>query len=112
MPEAAEYEQFGSYRLTHLLGKGGMASVYRALRSGPMGFSKEVAIKRLHDALANDEKILKALINEARLGGQLKHPNIVEVYVSRIRTTIDTAFDRSAIETIRGVGYRLAADGG
>ena len=39
-------------------------------------------------------------------------PNIVEVYVSRIRTTIDTAFDRSAIETIRGVGYRLAADGG
>ena len=80
MSEAAEYEQFGSYRLTHLLGKGGMASVYRALRSGPMGFSKEVAIKRLHDALANDEKILKALINEARLGGQLKHPNIVEVY--------------------------------
>ena len=39
-------------------------------------------------------------------------PNIVEVYVSRIRTAIDTAFDRSAIETIRGVGYRLAADGG
>ena len=39
-------------------------------------------------------------------------PNIVEVYVSRIRTTIDTAFDRSAIETIRGVGYRLPADGG
>ena len=39
-------------------------------------------------------------------------PNIVEVYVSRIRTAIDTAFDRSAIETIRGVGYRLAANGG
>ena len=39
-------------------------------------------------------------------------PNIVEVYVSRIRTAVDTAFDRSAIETIRGVGYRLAADGG
>ncbi len=80
MTGAAEYEQFGNYRLTHLLGKGGMASVYRALRSGPMGFAKEVAIKRLHDALTEDEKILKALINEARLGGQLKHPNIVEVY--------------------------------
>ena len=39
-------------------------------------------------------------------------PNIVEVYVSRIRTAVDTAFDRSAIETVRGVGYRLAADGG
>jgi len=39
-------------------------------------------------------------------------PNIVEVYVSRIRTAVDTAFGRSAIETVRGVGYRLAADGG
>jgi len=39
-------------------------------------------------------------------------PNIVEVYVSRIRGAVDTAFGRSAIETVRGVGYRLAADGG
>lgn len=39
-------------------------------------------------------------------------PNIVEVYVSRLRSAIDTAFDRRAIETVRGVGYRLAADGG
>ncbi len=80
MSDGSDYELFGTYRLTHLLGKGGMASVYRALRSGPMGFAKEVAIKRLHEALAEDEKILKALINEARLGGQLKHPNIVEIY--------------------------------
>jgi len=39
-------------------------------------------------------------------------PNIVEVYVSRIRSAIDTPFDRHAIETIRGVGYRLAESGG
>ena len=39
-------------------------------------------------------------------------PNIVEVYGSRIRGAVDTAFDRSAIETVRGIGYRLAADGG
>ena len=54
--------------------------MYRALRRGPMGFSKQVAVKRLHPALTEDESILKALINEARLGGQLKHPNIVEIY--------------------------------
>ncbi len=73
-------EVFGSYRLTHLLGKGGMASVYRAVRSGPMGFAKQVAIKRLHPSLTRDSNILKALVNEARIGGQLKHPNIVEIY--------------------------------
>ena len=39
-------------------------------------------------------------------------PNIVEVYVSRIRQAIDTAFDRRAIETVRGVGYRFSATGG
>ena len=39
-------------------------------------------------------------------------PNIVEVYVGRIRRAIDTPFGRQAIETVRGAGYRLDPDGG
>jgi len=39
-------------------------------------------------------------------------PNIVEVYVRRLRMRIDEPFARHAIETLRGAGYRLAADGG
>jgi DNA-binding response OmpR family regulator len=39
-------------------------------------------------------------------------PNIVEVYIRRLRTRIDEPFGRHAIQTIRGAGYRLAADGG
>ncbi len=39
-------------------------------------------------------------------------PNIVEVYIRRLRTRIDEPFERHAIETIRGAGYRLASDGG
>ncbi len=39
-------------------------------------------------------------------------PNIVEVYIRRLRTRIDEPFDRGAIETVRGAGYRLRADGG
>jgi DNA-binding response OmpR family regulator len=39
-------------------------------------------------------------------------PNIVEVYIRRLRTRIDEPFGRHAIETLRGAGYRLAADGG
>jgi two-component system, OmpR family, response regulator len=39
-------------------------------------------------------------------------PNIVEVYVRRLRNKVDRPFGRAAIRTIRGAGYRLAADGG
>jgi DNA-binding response OmpR family regulator len=39
-------------------------------------------------------------------------PNIVEVYVGRLRRKIDEPFGRRAIETLRGAGYRLADDGG
>jgi DNA-binding response OmpR family regulator len=39
-------------------------------------------------------------------------PNIVEVYIRRLRTRIDEPFARHAIETIRGAGYRLDTDGG
>ena len=39
-------------------------------------------------------------------------PNIVEVYVGHLRAKLDRPFGRHAIETIRGAGYRLLADGG
>ncbi|MEP9415545.1 MULTISPECIES: response regulator transcription factor [unclassified Gordonia (in: high G+C Gram-positive bacteria)] len=38
--------------------------------------------------------------------------NVVEVYISYLRRRIDTPFGCKAIQTVRGVGYRLAADGG
>jgi two-component system OmpR family response regulator len=34
-------------------------------------------------------------------------PNIVEVYVARLRRKIDRPFGRDSIETVRGAGYRL-----
>ncbi|MGH3384083.1 MAG: response regulator transcription factor [Nocardioidaceae bacterium] len=39
-------------------------------------------------------------------------PNIVEVYVRHLRNKLDRPFDREAIETLRGAGYRLASHGG
>jgi DNA-binding response OmpR family regulator len=38
--------------------------------------------------------------------------NVVEVYVGYLRRKIDAPFGRSALQTVRGAGYRLAADGG
>ncbi|MGH2737027.1 MAG: winged helix-turn-helix domain-containing protein, partial [Actinomycetota bacterium] len=38
-------------------------------------------------------------------------PNIVEVYIGHLRNKLDRPFDRKSIHTLRGAGYRLAADG-
>jgi DNA-binding response OmpR family regulator len=39
-------------------------------------------------------------------------PNVVEVYIGYLRRKIDSPFDRRAVQTVRGAGYRLAGDGG
>jgi two-component system OmpR family response regulator len=36
-------------------------------------------------------------------------PNIVEVYIRHLRRKVDVPFDRTSIETVRGVGYRIVA---
>ena len=38
--------------------------------------------------------------------------NSLEVYVGYLRRKIDTPFGRTALQTVRGAGYRLAGDGG
>jgi two-component system OmpR family response regulator len=38
--------------------------------------------------------------------------NVIDVYVRYLREKIDRPFGRHAIETVRGVGYRLRQDGG
>ena len=39
-------------------------------------------------------------------------PNIVEVYIRRLRRKLDEPYQRRSIETVRGAGYRLVADDG
>ena len=73
--------RFGPYILVSVVGEGGMARVYRAVREGPMGFRKELAVKRIKtDFTREDETLVQSLVREARLGGQLRHPNVVDTY--------------------------------
>jgi DNA-binding response OmpR family regulator len=38
-------------------------------------------------------------------------PNVVEVYLRRLRRKLDEPFGRRSLETVRGAGYRVVADG-
>ncbi len=71
---------FGKYEIVRVLGSGGFGVVYEARLPGPMGFAKKVAIKRLRAHVMDlDSAQLRAMVNEARIGGLLHHPNIVDV---------------------------------
>ena len=64
----------------------------------------EFLVRRAGQVLSKDE--ILAGVWEYDFDGD---PNIVEVYVGRLRRKVDEPFGRHSIETVRGAGYRLAA---
>ncbi|HEX6765024.1 MAG TPA: serine/threonine-protein kinase [Polyangiaceae bacterium] len=67
----------GRYELVEILGRGGMAVVWRATQRGAVGFARPVALKRMVPALSRSPEALSLFAEEARVGAQLRHPNIV-----------------------------------
>jgi serine/threonine-protein kinase len=74
-----EKDVMGKYFLHERVGVGGMAEVFRATYSPEGGFEKQVAIKRVLPAYADNEEFLALFRREAELGSLLNHPNIVQV---------------------------------
>lgn len=69
--------QLGPYEITAPLGAGGMGEVYRARDSK---LNRDVALKVLPAALANDAERMARFRREAQLLASLNHPNIAAVY--------------------------------
>jgi serine/threonine-protein kinase len=72
--DVAGQEWFGEYRLLGPLGRGGMASVYRAERRAEI-----VALKRPLSNLLVDPELTERFSREAEIGRSLNHPNIVRI---------------------------------
>jgi eukaryotic-like serine/threonine-protein kinase len=71
---------FGKFYLLQRLAVGGMAEIFRARVPGAGGFEKELVVKRILPARAQDQGFIKMLVNEAKLTVQLTHSNIAQVY--------------------------------
>ncbi len=79
-PRELESTQPGPYRLCFQIASGGMASVYLAIKRGPSGFSKRVALKRVHPHLTEEgEDFVEMFLDEARIASAIHHPNVCAV---------------------------------
>src|SRR5579883_727137 len=67
----------GEYELREVLGRGGMAMVYRAWSRS---LETDVAVKVLAPRLASDRGFRDRFHDEARSLAQLHHPNLIEVH--------------------------------
>jgi eukaryotic-like serine/threonine-protein kinase len=97
--------QVGRYRIHERIGRGGMATVYRATDPS---IGRELAIKFLHATLCEDEECRSRFLREARAAGGLSHPNIVIVHdVGEIEGR-----PYMAMELLRGVSLAAELQGG
>ena len=71
--------RFGNYLLVDRIAAGGMAEVFNARVVGIRGFSKTVALKRIHAHLLERKRFLRMFTDEAKIASQLNHPNIVNI---------------------------------
>ena len=69
--------RLGSYEILGPLGAGGMGEVYRAR---DLKLNREVALKVLRDAVANDPILLARLSREGQVLASLNHPNIAMIH--------------------------------
>jgi serine/threonine protein kinase len=70
-------QTLGTYKINQELGRGGFATVYRALQAA---LNRDVAIKVLHPEFIRDERALRRFKREAVAVARLTHSNIVAVY--------------------------------
>lgn len=85
---------------------------HRVLRFGtdvdltPREFNLLAYLMEQRGAVVTKAQILDAVWGTSHEGD----PNVVEVYVGYLRKKLDAPFDANSIQTVRGVGYRIAVD--
>jgi serine/threonine-protein kinase len=72
-------QSFGNYRVTGLIGEGGMGVVYAAEHPA---IGRRAAVKILRSGLTDNPDIMRRFFNEARAANAIRHPGIVEVFDS------------------------------
>lgn len=92
--------RMGRYETLRKIASGGMATVYVGRAMGPAGFERLVAVKVMHEHIAEDPEFSAMFLDEARLAARIRHPNVVP--------TLDVAEDGHYIvmDLVEGASLR------
>ena len=95
----------GRYQLDAIIGRGGMAEVWRAR---DIRLERDVAVKRLRVDLASDPTFQARFRREAQSAAGLNHPNIVAVYDTGEEKDLasDVSVPYIVMELVEGVTLR------
>jgi eukaryotic-like serine/threonine-protein kinase len=72
-------QQVGRYAIFDRIAAGGMATVHLARLVGSEGFSRVVAVKRMHPHLLENDEFKRMFVAEAKLAARVRHPNVVPI---------------------------------
>jgi serine/threonine-protein kinase len=78
-PTAPGGKYVGRYEVLYRIGRGGMGSVYLCRLTSEGGFRRLFALKLLRSHLMSNSAAAHNFLEEARLAGQIHHPNVVSV---------------------------------
>lgn len=101
-PAPLPVEQVGPYRLLRAIGAGGSARIDLARIDRAYGFQRHVVVKRPLEHLREDANVAASLRREARIGGRLRHPNLVAV----LDAGVHDGYDYLVLEYIHGTSLR------
>ena len=95
-------DRVGPYTLIQAIGAGGSARIDLARIDRAYGFQRHVVLKRPLEHLRGDPAVAASLQREARLGGKLRHPNLVAV----LDAGEHDGYDYLVLEYIHGASLR------
>jgi serine/threonine protein kinase len=111
---SATAEKLGErYAIYGEIASGGMATVHFARLVGPVGFTRTVAVKRLHSNLRAQPEFVRMFLDEARLAARVRHPNVVAtIDVVETEDQICLVMEYVHGESLRRLARRAMAQGG
>ena len=95
--------RIGRHAVLGYIADGGMAEIFLG-RDG----DTPIVIKRILPHLARQQNFVSMFIDEARIGSQIKHPNVVEIYeLGQVGTDLFMVMEYLAGETVSGLLRRM-----